>query len=48
VVEYDSFSVFTLVEEGGELKVLEYKDFADSKKRSSFHKATSEAAGQGA
>jgi hypothetical protein len=46
VVEYDSLSILTLVEEGGEFKVLEFKDFADPEKRSSFHRVTSKAAAQ--
>ena len=38
-LEYDTVSIFTLVEEDGELKVLGYKEFSDPEKRGNFHKA---------
>lgn len=41
-VDYESISIFTLVEEDGELKVSEYKDFADFQKRGNFYKAVSQ------
>ena len=34
--EYDSLVIITLVEEDGELKVVEYKDFTNPRKRSNF------------
>ena len=37
--EYESLSIITLVEEDGELKILEFKDFADLEKRNNFYKA---------
>jgi len=39
--EYDSLTIFSFVKEDGELKVLEFKDFADTEKRSNFYKTTS-------
>jgi hypothetical protein len=36
--------IFTLVEEGGELKVLSCKDFADPQKRSAFISGAAKAA----
>lgn len=44
IIEYDSLSIITFVEEDGELKVLEFKDFADPEKRSCFHKTLSQKA----
>ena len=41
-LEYDSLSIITLIEEDGELKLLELKDFSDPEKRSNFHKITSQ------
>ena len=37
-MEYDAVSIFTLVEEDGELKVLGYKEFSDPEKRGNFYK----------
>jgi hypothetical protein len=34
--EYDTVAVFTLVEEGGELKVAHVKDFCDPEKRDKY------------
>lgn len=42
IIEYDSLSILTLVEENGELKILEYKDFADPEKRDDYYKALSQ------
>ena len=36
-LDYDSLSIFTLVEEDGVLKVEEYKDFSDPEKRGNLH-----------
>lgn len=36
-LEYDSLSIFTLVEEDDELKVSEFKDFSDPEKREKVH-----------
>ena len=36
-IEYDSLSVFTVIEEDGELKVDEFKDFSDPEKRENLH-----------
>ena len=36
-LECDSLSILTLVEEDGELKVLEFKDFSDPEKRGKLH-----------
>ena len=35
--DYDTLAVFTLVEEGGELKVAHIKDFPDPEKRSKYY-----------
>ena len=45
--EYDTVSIYTLVEEDGEIKVLESKDFADPQKRSAFYAGIAKAAAQG-
>ena len=37
--EYESLTILTLVEEDGEIKVLEHKEFTDPEKRGNFHKA---------
>ena len=36
-LDYDSLIIFTLVEEGGELKIDDFKDFSDPEKRSNLH-----------
>ena len=36
-LDYDSLSVFTVIEEGGEFKVAELKDFSDPEKRGKLH-----------
>ena len=40
--EYDSVAIITVVEEDGELKILEFKDFTDPEKRSNFYKTLSQ------
>jgi hypothetical protein len=35
--DYDSLSIFTLVEESGGLKVAEFKDFSDPEKRGKLY-----------
>jgi hypothetical protein len=35
--DYDSLGIFTLVEENGELKVADLKDFSDPEKRGKIH-----------
>ena len=38
-IEYDSIAIITLVEEDGEIKILEFKDIAiDPEKRTMFYK----------
>ena len=39
--EYDSVAIITLVEEDGELKILEFKDFTDPEKCGNLLKALS-------
>lgn len=36
-IDYDSLIIFTFVDEDGEVKVLEAKDFSDPEKRKAFH-----------
>ena len=36
-LEYDTLSIFSLVEEDGELKISELRDFCDPEKRSKNH-----------
>ena len=36
-LDYDSLSVFTVIEESGEFKVAELKDFSDPEKRGKLH-----------
>ena len=42
-LDYDSVSILTFVEEDGELKILECKDFSDPQKRSNLHSWVSKA-----
>lgn len=42
-VTYHSVVIFTLVEEDGELKILNCKDFADAQKRDAFVAGTAKA-----
>lgn len=46
-VNYDTVLIFTFIEEDGELKVVDIKDFADSEKRNAFHTEASKALGKG-
>lgn len=46
-VEYDTLLILSFVEEGGELKVLEIKDFSDPEKRNAFHVEASKALAKG-
>ena len=36
-IEYDTLSVFTIIEEDGGLKIDEFKDFSDPEKRGNLH-----------
>lgn len=36
-LDYESLIIFTLVEEDGELKIDNFKDFSDPEKRSNVH-----------
>lgn len=36
-LDYDTAQILTLVEEDGEFKVTDYKDFADPEKRANLH-----------
>jgi len=45
--EYDTVCINSLVEEDGELKILECKDFADSHKRAAFYAGIAKFAAQG-
>lgn len=36
-LEYDSLAIFTLVEEDGELKINDFKDFSNPEKRGKLH-----------
>ena len=36
-IDYDSLTILSFVEEDGELKVLECKDFSDPQKRTNLH-----------
>ena len=37
ILEYDLLAILTIVEEDGQLKVVDYKDFCDPEKRSKLH-----------
>jgi hypothetical protein len=37
ILEYDILALLTIVEEDGQLKVINYKDFCDPEKRSNLH-----------
>ena len=37
MLDYDTLSVITLLEEDGELKISHAKDFSDPEKRNKFH-----------
>lgn len=47
-LEYDSVIINTLVEEDGELKILENKDFSDPEKRGNLHSWATKALAKGA
>ena len=47
-LEYDSVIINTLVEEDGELKILENKDFSDPEKRENLHSWATKALAKGA
>ena len=36
-LDYDSLAILTLVEEDGQLKVVDFKDFSDPEKRNNLH-----------
>jgi hypothetical protein len=42
--DYDTVVILSLVEEDGEIKVLELKDFCDPQKRSAFYAGAAKAA----
>ena len=37
ILEYDLLAIFTIVEEDGRLKIVDYKDFCDPEKRNNLH-----------
>lgn len=39
--KYECVTIYTIVEEDGELKVLEFKEFADTEQRSYLYKTLS-------
>jgi hypothetical protein len=43
---YDTITILTLVEEDGELKVLQCKDFSDPEKRMAFYAGMANAAAE--
>jgi hypothetical protein len=45
--EYDTLLILSLVEEDGEIKLLEIKDFCDPEKRSTFYSGAAKAAAKG-
>jgi hypothetical protein len=45
--EYDTVCIFSFVEEDGEIKILELKDFCDPQKRSAFYVEAVKAAARG-
>jgi len=44
---YDTVLIFSFIEEDGELKVVDIKDFADPEKRDAFHTEASKASAKG-
>jgi hypothetical protein len=46
-INYDTVLIFSFVEEDGELKVVDIKDFSDAEKRNAFHTEASKALAQG-
>ena len=47
-LDYETVCIFSLVEEEGELKVDEFKDFADPQKRAAFFAGVAKATAKGA
>ena len=45
--DYDTLLVMSFVEEDGELKVCEIKDFSDTEKRKAFHAAAAKSQAKG-
>lgn len=43
--EYDSVAIISLVEEDGEIKILDVKDFTDPYKRGAYYAGIAKAAG---
>ena len=37
ILDYDSLAILTIVEEDGQLKIVDYKDFCDPEKRSKLY-----------
>jgi hypothetical protein len=46
--DYESVVIISLVEEDGEMKLIEVKDFSDPQKRSGFYAGIAKAAVKGA
>jgi len=46
-LDYDSVSILSLAEEDGELRVVEFRDFSDPQKRSTFFAGIAKAAAKG-
>ena len=44
-VDYNSLAVASFVEEDGQLKILEVKEFCDPQERNAFHAATAKTPG---
>ena len=47
-VDYDTVFILTFVDEDGELKVIEAKDFSDPEKRGAFHVVAAKVLAKGA
>ena len=47
VLDYDSLSIFTLIEEDRQLKIADFRDFSDPEKRSKLHGCVSQAPAKG-
>jgi len=46
-LDYDSLSIFSLVDEDGGTRVIEFRDFSDPQKRSTFFAGIAKAAAKG-
>jgi hypothetical protein len=46
--DYDTLIIISLVEEDGEIKILDIKDFSDPQKRSGFYAAAAKVVAKGA